>query len=517
MSLLLEISKISKVRFSSSDPSEVRTTKDFLKKKNPLDYLPRGSTPKWDGFHRFYNVNNEFNLGLLPSLIKHLNEEDIEFDLIDNRLDIGVPDEKIVFSKNFISDERDYQRNAVKAILQNLNGIIIIPTRGGKTFTIAECMRILWDLYNKKGKKQFKALFVVDTDDLFSQALRDFSEVLNIPIEQIGVIKEQTFEPKNINIASIQTLESITRKTKKGKGLDFRKLRWRNFCQDLDFICVDEIQGYSNSNRLKILPTTPMFKVGVSATPWDNEYEAFKLLNWFGPLLLRVKERDLKDKGVLVKNFVFIINVSSVKNKPKIKGSGYRVEYNKKIVFNDDRNLVLADIAKELSSIGLKILVLSTRVYHGQLFYDLLKAESKKVSFISGESESEIRERETKKFLSANGGYILVATDIYKKGKTLPEAEVLINIAGQKKQSVTIQRRGRVLGTTKDGGKKFAIIIDVSDRTAGNIAEHGALRLATYKSLKEKRSIDDIFTFEANDFELIEKIKSKIHDIDKLC
>jgi superfamily II DNA or RNA helicase len=494
-----------------ASPNIIRICKDFLKKKNPLDYRPKGSTSKWDGFYRFYNTANEFNIGLLPSLVKHLNEEEIDFEIIDQRGINKVSEEKIIFSENFLSDERDYQRKTIKQIIQNRYGIVIIPTRGGKTFTIAESMRIIWNLYKEKGKKEFKALFVVDTDDLFNQALKDFSRVLNLPVEEIGVIKEQTFIVKNINVASIQTIESIKRvrkkKTAQQRG---RELKWGNFCKELDYLCVDEIQGFSNSNRLKILPKEVYFRIGVSATPWDNEFEAFKLLDWFGPLLVRVKESELKNKDVLVKNYVFLIEIDTVKNSKRLKGSGYRREYDKKVVFNDDRNLVLAAIVKSLRSIGFKILVLSTRVYHGELFYNLFQIK-KNVSFISGEHSSEIRKEETEKFLSAKGGYVLIATDIYKKGITLPQADIFVNLAGMKKESLTIQKRGRVLGSSED--KFFALIFDVLDTTGGNIEKHADLRYETYKKLKDKKSVDDIFKFQANDFDLISNIKRKIDEL----
>lgn len=509
--LYLKINKEWKVKMEG-DPDDIRAAKDFLKVKNPLDYRPKGSSSKWDGLHRFYDSNNVFDFGLLLTLVKKLKKEDIEFQIIDERPFYEIPDEKIIFSKPFLKKEREYQREAIKALIKNRFGIIIVPTRGGKTFIVAESIRILWNLYKEKGKKEFKALFVVDTDDLFNQAVNDFSKVLDISPEKIGKIKSGEIDTKNVNVASIQTIERIIgSKKKKEGGIDFRKRHLQSFFETLDFLCVDEIQGYSNSNRLKHLPRNVYFRIGVSATPWDNTFEAYKLLSWFGTLLMRVKEVELKDNEVLVKNYVLLLKFDRVKcSKKGITGTPYQKEYQKKIVYNEYRNEVLCMLVKIFKLHGLKVLVLANRIAHGEIFYNIFGSK-KRVFFISGNDSTEYRDEIKNRFLSMKTGGALIATDIYKKGVTLPQAQVIVNIGGQKKESLIIQKRGRVLAGGVDG-KDFAFVVDCIDLLGGNIESHSEQRESVYCDLKKKGSVDEIYTFHSNDFDLVDQIKTKLNE-----
>ena len=75
---------------------------------------------------------------------------------------------------------------------------------------------------------------------------------------------------------------------------------------------------------------------------------------------------------------------------------------------------------------------------------------------------------------------MLLASNIFKKGITLPEAQIIFLADGGQESSTIMQKRGRVLGTTKN--KNRALLIDVIDIGTKYLSEHALNRLELYDS-----------------------------------
>lgn len=142
------------------------------------------------------------------------------------------------------------------------------------------------------------------------------------------------------------------------------------------------------------------------------------------------------------------------------------------IFFNEKRNKILFEIIFVLKKLNLKTLLLFQSVEHGLEIEKLFD-----IPFISGNDNEEKRTEEKEKFLKEEGGF-LCASNIFKKGVTLPEVQVLINVDGGLEDSNTIQKKGRVLGTTED--KRKSLIIDFFDFYHLYFSEHSKTRLKTY-------------------------------------
>ena len=116
-------------------------------------------------------------------------------------------------------------------------------------------------------------------------------------------------------------------------------------------------------------------------------------------------------------------------------------------------------------------------------------------------NDSEEREQAKEKFLEGEGGFLL-ASDIFKKGVTVSQCQVLINVDGGLEDANTIQKKGRVLGATST--KDRSLIIDFFDLYDAYFSKHSETRLNTYvSSIGEDKvgildtSIDDwLKTFE---------------------
>ena len=82
-------------------------------------------------------------------------------------------------------------------------------------------------------------------------------------------------------------------------------------------------------------------------------------------------------------------------------------------------------------------------------------------------------------------GKVLLASDIFKKGVTLPEVQVLIIADDCLETATTIQRKGRVLGTTER--KTRSLVIDFIDIFQAYFSTHSEARLDVYvKSIGER-------------------------------
>ena len=129
-------------------------------------------------------------------------------------------------------------------------------------------------------------------------------------------------------------------------------------------------------------------------------------------------------------------------------------------------------------------------VKHGNIVSKLTN-----ISFLNGEHDAKERKSQKQSFLSDIGGVMLVS-DIWKKGITLPEVEVLINASGGKESSLIIQRRGRILGATDK--KKKALFIDIIDDDSNFLSSHGENRIKALESLVESYRIKVIDVTDSN-------------------
>lgn len=98
--------------------------------------------------------------------------------------------------------------------------------------------------------------------------------------------------------------------------------------------------------------------------------------------------------------------------------------------------------------------------------------------FIDGDNDGKEREKEKQAFLENKKGGILLASNIYRKGITLPEVELVVISDGGLEGTNVIQKFGRVLGVTET--KKKSIVIDILDIGNKYFSEHSLNRLEIY-------------------------------------
>lgn len=480
---MIKFEKISwhTIKFKCETGSEIRHVQTSLSFKNKDSHHIRKHNPSYDGLDKFY-YNDTFLFGLLPIVIKYLEEKGFDYLIEDD--DINLLDIEEDISERLY----EHQRQAVFTFFQKNFGVIKVPTRGGKTFIASECIRI-----HNKYFSNGVSLFVVDSTDLFTQSVDEISKYLGIDRSEIGQIKgTQTLNVKRVNVCTIQTM-GIFLKYKKTK--ESRRMRnlFISFMESVTFLIIDEIHEFGSTARIKNIKLfKPKLFLSLSATPYKSEsiYSRMNIQGVTGGIIYEVSEEGLINGDVLVKNKTFIL-VSENKNRAPKKYSELVDEF---IIFNKERNNIIINVLKICVKLKLKTLVLFSSKKHGYII-----EEKTGYPFISGDDIQTTRDENKKRFLSKEAG-ILLATNIYKKGITLPECQVMFNVNEGKEQSLIIQRRGRITGKSKN--KKYAVCLDIFDN-CDHFRDHSLNRLEAYESL----SSDGIEVFMSNSEDFLSDVE----------
>jgi superfamily II DNA or RNA helicase len=501
---------------------EVKYTADTIRERKAVEasltyYNPAhtyAANSHWDGDMCYYNKKQKvFNFGHLSTVINSLIKHQHDFQI--NGIDCDVFKPSIPYKIGL----HIHQLAALHAFFKTKHGIIKVPTRGGKTFIASEAMRLILN-----DRKQHKVLFLVDSQLLFNQALSEISSYLNMSPDQIGRIREGEMVFQQITIAMVQTvqskLSSISRfkNSKKSKTMSMAEKKMvrkqtrleisalSKFLDEIGFLIVDECHEYSSPDRIKLVKKSPNaeFYLFLTATDTKSENIFANLSNKgiCGDVLYEIPEQLLKERGILAKDKVLLININHYNNSSiDFRNiSGYRQFVNQVIVKNEYRNQIIVNIINICRSLNLKTLGLFTHKEHGYIISKITGDP-----FITGDNGLEDREFAKSKFLKSIGE-VLLASDIFKKGITLPEVEIMVNIGGGKEQSLLIQKKGRVLGVTAT--KKKAMLIDFIDECE-YFTEHSLSRIDVYE---KSVGMDNIVILDCEDDELYPSIRDFIKE-----
>jgi superfamily II DNA or RNA helicase len=467
---MITIEKIGLIecKFSFNKRTEFMHIKRVLTFKQFDDYMQRFKIVK------FYTPKNTFCIAFLPLLIKHLKKNNIVYQFIDtNFLPFTIPQN---IDAQLNADLFTHQQTSVKTFLTLQYGIIKVPTRGGKTFIACEIIRLLL-----LSNSTLKTVFFVDTVDLFGQTLAEFQKYFNT---MIGTIKDGEANLQPITVCSIQSLVSI-------KKSDIKKAN--QIFKYFNFVILDECESFVSTIRTNLLKKFKVKKttLWLSATPYkkNNLLHNYKIDRLSGGLVAEVLEKDLKEVKILSEDLICVLKYKSPLNFAYCNAE----QTKQKLYFEDTTRFDYIILVLEL----LEQLKLKTLIICSFIEFGIKLSNYTNIPFIYGLTKTTERNNQKQEFLTNSN--FLIASDIYKKGVTLPEAQVLFNVNNSKEGNIITQRRGRILGNTKTFAKR-SIVLDIYDCNVPYYNEHFESRLETY------------FDFEST-FEVIKlqpKIKQKL-------
>lgn len=387
--------------------------------------------------------HHEFPSGLLPMVLDWLTDENIEWEINDKRIEPKRNSVKIQ-NKTPFPDLRYYQNAAVKKLMDDGRGIVVLPTGTGKTVTTA---KMIWELGvctliitpNKEITKMMREVMV----KFFGSGS---VEVLNTKSTQVK---------KAIAICNIQALIKLDPSALKG----------------VDAVFIDEFhhsaaETYQQVNERHLKDV--YFRIGLTATNFRNDGSDLALQGVLSEVLYEYSVQQAIKDGFLIKPEFEITDI-----RMQLQETQYQKVYREGIVENEERNKIIAEIAAEIKD--KKTIILVQYKEHG----DMLKEMIPWAEFIHGEEKDDARIQMMDDFRDGEL-MCLIGTSVIGEGVDLPCAENLIMAGGGKARSQVIQNIGRVLRIMD--GKEKATIYDFTDRDGGYLEDHSQERSIIYRN-----------------------------------
>ena len=426
---------------------------------------------KWDGIYHLYkrNQGQAFYTGLLSLAAEVLKTSNVEFITEDGRTkpEQNLPNLKFTPLPNY--EERPYQQFTIDRLLKATRGIAKIGTGGGKTLIASKLISEL---------KVAPLMFYVLTKDLMDQAHEVLSSTLNEPI---GIIGGGEFNPKKINVCTIQTaINALNMNNKKFNISDYKfdddDYEWeesqilsidkKQYLKEIigatRGLFVDESHHAGAKTIRDVLSASSQayYRYGLTATPWREDGAEIMLQAMFGKKIVDISSSYLIEKGYLIKPYVFFDPI-----KDNCKFHQYRTIYKDCVVTNNQFNTRIAKIAEYLRGKGLSVLILVQQIPQGEYIKSLLP----NVSFVTSKMTRKNRQEALNEIRTGVRNTV-IATSLFDEGIDCPCLDVVLMAGGGASSTRVYQRIGRSL--RKHGENKDKALVDYFEHDAKHLKDH---------------------------------------------
>lgn len=415
---------------------------------------------RWDGKKCFLTPANTLPLGLFKTLFP---DHSLVFDKDFN--DIGFDD--IDLFKNMPLERRDYQLNAINAILKNKMGIVNAIMGAGKTLIAAGVCS-----YHLSLKKTNKILFIVYDRNILTQTISNFKKY-GFNVSQFGNgVKDLGGD---IVVATIQSLNKITKP--------------KEVLKNVSFVLMDEAHhsGAKSSRTIVTkLPTCEYF-IGLTATPYvKRSLETAELMSVLGPVIFEYGfSHGIEDKKVApVKAFFLDVDPDWDIKEQVFARKNYKVIWDTAIQANKTRNQMISDTLHYLIELlDTTNLVLVDRTEHGTELCDSMRTRSA-IRATTMYGSDDILMREIKKaHLQREGDDTIntIVSTVVKEGVDFKVSPVIaVNASGRKSFVSLIQFLGRIT-RPNERFKTFRCYIDFVDHYHPLLRQHSHERIEACK------------------------------------
>jgi len=373
----------------------------------------------------------------------------------------------------------EHQESAIRAILQNSKGIVQVPTRGGKTEIVLGSIANFLQLY-----PDFTYLIITPTLKIFYQfynraLLRGFDKNL---ISLIGDGNKSITDQTKIVIASIDTLYNIVSK----RNPDDRIYQ---YLSNVDCLFVDEVQMISAPSFFHTVLSLKNLKraYGVSGTPFRSKVLDLNLhprdaicIGLFEKLIYKVDYDVLKERNQISSGYITMLE-SPKNTTPYSKWFDWATVYKHEITDNENRNNLIASIAKKFSLLNLKTLILVQRINHGKTLLKLLSNSNIRVAFSSGQGnfDSDLKNYNGNPLEDFINGKldVLIGSTIFDLGVDVPSTNLIIIAGGGGASYIkNVQRAARTLMLNPESNNRV-FCIDFNDIHHPFTKKHSRQRL----------------------------------------
>lgn len=425
----------------------------------------------WNGRSTFFShLNGTFPAGFVHLVNAELNKRGYRVQLArrPNPEPLGPADPKVDEFGN--DDPRyDYQMRALRLIERHGRGILQVATGGGKSKI---CKLIV-------ARFRRKTLFLTTRGVLMYQ-MRDGFRQAGV---KVGVIGDGAFNPiDGVNVGMVQTFVARVKKpvlkeeelaiigecTRKGvetsraeiKALaDERyreklKLHQRTiaFLNEVEVVIGEEAHEAGGNSYFEILNhcRNAQIRVALTATPFmrPDAEDNMRLMGAFGPILIRVSEKTLIERGILARPIFRFVNAMA---HPKLRRtSPWQRAVTLGYIENTAMHGQLLREALKAKRHGLPVLTLVQRKQHGVNLERAYRRAGLRAIFIQGENDM-VRRRKALVALGKGLLDVVIGTTIVDVGVDVP-AIGLVQLAGGGKAEIALRQRiGRGLRAKKSG------------------------------------------------------------------
>jgi len=377
-----------------------------------------------------------------------------------------------------------HQNEALAVCLNKQNGLVFIPTGGGKTFLMTKLT----------AERNVKTNIFINSVDVAYQLLEAFEKNLSEPI---GFIGDQTVDIcAYINIILLPTAYLALQKTgckilTENKiaiesEYNFKEIkipeRYHEIVEiikqaDMSLFDETDVLG-AKTYAIVSQNTNSYYNFGFSATPWRNDGKDMEIEAGLGRKIFEISMQELIDQNILVPAKIHILEIpGDISPVPKAYPSIFKLC----IVNNETRNLMIRDIC--LNEVGNKGIILVNRLYHGRNLKKILTAVGLNVTFIHGDHS--IVHRKKAITLLETGELDVIITTLFARGTNIPSLDYLIRACAEgttptgKPNTNLIQMTGRVIRSFKH--KTEGRIYDFYDPYP-KLLDHSKARVFTYES-----------------------------------
>lgn len=488
----ISVSKIDEVYLQvSCDSGIARELAEFFSFFVPgYQFMPAFKMRMWNGKINLFNqMNYTLYIGLLPYLKEFCVSRDYTLDVSDeltHKQKCSFEDcQKFLETLELPFEARDYQIEAIRHGIKNHRALLLSPTGSGKSLIIYALTRF----YNKK------TLVIVPTISLVSQMFSDFKNYAkNQPEYNVDKIchpiygGQEKVTDKKIVISTWQSIYKLP----------------KSWFEQFDVVIGDEVHLFKAKSLMSIMTKldSAKYRFGTTGTLDGTQTHKLVLEGLFGTTFSVTTTKSLMDKKHLADLSIECIVLKYDKDIIKARKKDNYQDEIKFLVQHEKRNMFIRNLAVSTKSNTLVIFQLVE--LHGKVLYNLIKEKAhkidpnRKVFFVSGETEAEVREDIRQITENEKDAIIVASSGVFSTGVNIRNLENIIFASPTKSRIKTLQSIGRTLriGDNSDKAKLYDIVDDMTDKSHKNFAvKHFLERVKIYNEEKFKYKLHKVNLF----------------------
>lgn len=377
---------------------------------------------KSDGRVQMFNLfSGTFPTGFVPMVEKAARAEGLTCTRMDKRVAPCAADPAAD-----LTWLRDYQREAVDALVLRTRGILWLPTGAGKTEIAVALTRVF----------PVRWLFVVHRAGLAGQAADRYE--LRSPGLRAGRVGEGRWDVHPDDALVCATFQTLAR------GLETNDQRVLDLLASAKGIVIDECHTLPAGSFLRVAMNAhnAHWRVGLSGTPLARgDRRSTLAIAATGPVIYRLRTERLVDAGVLAKPTIKMVEVTQRSEKPTWQGA-----YRECVVRSVPRNRAVVACAKAAEK---PCLVFVKEIAHGRLVTKALEREGMRAEFVWGDAFADRRKRLVHDLESGRLD-VLVCSVVLQEGVDIPALRSVVVASGGQSIIATLQRIGRGMRVERD-------------------------------------------------------------------